>query len=116
MTLDGWADQVFLEGSVTSEDRESVRQLHMLGCLRALHAAMSLLCVMSVLTESSHFRGVLVLAECIFFGIATMDAYTLGLQYQFPAAFATIALIGVMVHNREPGVFTTDKASKSKQQ
>jgi hypothetical protein len=49
------------------------------------------------------------------FGAASADAYALGIQgYFVPAAMAAFALVGVVIHSMEPGIFTTDKNEKFK--
>mmetsp|Transcript_13818 Transcript_13818/g.33449 ORF Transcript_13818/g.33449 Transcript_13818/m.33449 type:complete len:140 (+) Transcript_13818:159-578(+) len=115
MTLDGWAEMVNLELENGDADRESKRQLHMLGTLRAFNAAMCILFVLGVMSESSHYRSVLILAETVMFGLVTIDAYLLGLDFLVPAGIAAVALAGCVVHSKEPGIFTSDKEKSKKE-
>ena len=97
----------------SDEDRQSVRQLHMLGTLRGFNIAMWMLCGMGILTESAHFRGVVTSALVALYGVVAIDAYQLGLAaWYVPAALAAIAVVGAVVHSMEPGIFTTDKKKK----
>jgi len=107
-SLDSWAELVELAVE-SDDDRASTRQRHMVGCLRAFNAAMLLLCVAGVVTESAHYRGVMVLAELVFFSVVTADAFQNGLNYYVPGTMAAVALVGAGIHAMEPGIFTKDK-------
>lgn len=112
MTLDGWANMVGLEVE-SDDDRQSVRQLHMLGVLRGFNIAVWMLCGMGMFTESAHFRGVVSVALVALHGVVAVDAYQLGIaQWYVPAALTAVALAGVVVHSMEPGIFTKDKKQK----
>ena len=113
-TLDGWAEMVNLQLENPESDLQSKRQLHMLGCLKAFNIALTILCVKGIITESSHFRGIVTLIEAIVFGIVTIDAYQLDLDFYIPMAMAVVAAIGVVIHSQEPGIFTTDKKQETK--
>lgn len=94
----------------SSEDYNSTRQMHMLGVLRSFHLSFFLLCVLGVVWEHSHFRGLLALLFTVFYGNVTLDAYILGIAYYFvPGILALVAMIGGLIHMNEPGIFTKDK-------
>jgi hypothetical protein len=118
LDLKRWGEElVGLSQSTSEADMESTRQLHMLGVMRAFNVAMAVLCFLSIVGQdaSSHSRGMMILGELIFFSLASLDAYLLGIEsFIIAAAFAGVALLGVSVHAMEPGLFTQDKSKAKK--
>ena len=116
LDLNSWGEMV---GHPVTEavDLESARQLHMLGGLKAFNVAMAVLCFLSTVghDSSAQARGMMILAECIFYTIDAIDGYQLGIEsYTLAAGLAGIALVGVIVHSQEPGLFTQDKTKAKK--
>ena len=112
--LASWARMVGLKDDVTEADEKSIRQNHMLGCLRGFNFAMLLLCGMGIFTESAHFRKEIAVAEAALFSVVTVDAYRLGgLNYMIPGSQALVAMIGVFINSMEPGIFTKDKKASA---
>lgn len=111
--LKSWAEMIGLsETEVSEEDEKSIRQNHMLGCLRGANLGFLFLCGMGIFQENAHFRKEIVMAECFFFTAAAVDAFQLGtLNYLIPAGQALIAAAGAIVNSMEPGLFTKDKNS-----
>mmetsp|Transcript_23746 Transcript_23746/g.34022 ORF Transcript_23746/g.34022 Transcript_23746/m.34022 type:complete len:139 (-) Transcript_23746:275-691(-) len=110
MDLNSWS-QAALQMDVESEaDVSSKRQLAMLGALRAFNACLFALCSLGVVSESAHFRGVVVFGELIIWAVVLLDAYTLGFDWTIPVCWFALMAVGTAVHAMEPGVFTKDKA------
>lgn len=109
--LKNWASMVGLpDGDVNEDDKKSVRQNHMLGCLRGFNLAMMGLCGMGIFKESAHFRAQIILAEAALFSTIALDAFRLGgLNYVVPGVHALVALGGFIINSMEPGIFTKDK-------
>lgn len=111
--LGSWAELVGLPKDSVSEEsdeKSTIRQNHMLGCLRGFNIAMMTLCGMGVLKESAHFRGQIILAEAALFSVVAVDAFRLGtLNYLIPLGHALVAAAGFVINSMEPGIFTKDK-------
>jgi hypothetical protein len=109
MDLGRWAESVLLEVEQAS-DCESKRQLHMIGSMRGFNVAFFFLCMAGIVTESAaHFRGIVAFADAFFLAVCASDAVQLGLHFELPATISAVILVGVLIHSREPGVFTKDK-------
>ena len=95
------------------EEIQTTREIHLVGIIMSFQLAMAYLCGISCIHENSHFRGVVIVWEVIFYGLRTYNAYfTLGLPfdvYSKPGIAAIIAIIGTVLHSMEPGLFTKDK-------
>ena len=52
--------------------------------------------------------------EAIYMGGSTISAYKLDLPYYLPGSVALLAVIGLIVHANEPGIFTQDKNTSDK--
>eukprot|EP00977_Amphora_coffeiformis_P018193 scaffold6298_cov152-Amphora_coffeaeformis.AAC.2 len=102
--LSSWASMVGLkDDSVSDDDKNSVRQNHMLGALRGFNVAMMLLCGMGAAKESAHFRAQIVLAEAAFFAVVTVDAFRLGgLNYLVPGFQTLLATVAYAINAMEP--------------
>jgi hypothetical protein len=107
--LKTWGSMVGLN-DVSDEDEKSIRQKHMLGCLRGFNIGMMFLCAMGFLSENSHFRKEIAVSECLLFTAVTADAVLLGgLNYIVPGLHAAAAGFGALINSMEPGIFTKDK-------
>lgn len=105
-----WAELVMLE----VETEIDLRQQHMLGCLQAFNVGLAFMNILGLVTESAHFRGVVVVTEAILFTLFALNAYQLGINWIPPAGIAGVATLSALVHSREPGIFTKDKNAKLK--
>ena len=91
----------------------SPRELHMMGIVLAVSLTLTVNCISAIAFENAHYRGMATLLEFIFFASEAYDAQKTGFPFTVKLAFALIALIGLIVHSQEPGIFTKDK-TKSK--
>jgi hypothetical protein len=91
----------------------TVREGHLMGIVLSISATLAVNCFASIFLETAHYRGMATLLELIYFGTETYDAYTTGFPYEVKGSFAAVALMGLIVHAMEPGLFTKDK-SKTK--
>lgn len=96
-----------------AEKTMSPRELHMMGVILSTSLTLFVNCVAGIFLENAHYRGMTTLLELIFFSSELCDAHVTGFPTKVKAAFAAVALVGLIVHSMEPGVFTKDK-SKSK--
>ncbi|KAL3916624.1 MAG: hypothetical protein SGARI_007920 [Bacillariaceae sp.] len=96
--LQTWAEMVGLpKHSVEEKDEASVRQRHMLGCLRGFNAAMLYLCGQAWFSPSGWYTDQLLIAEGCMFAITAVDAYNLGVTkflvaYVVPAILSGVAI------------------------
>jgi hypothetical protein len=90
----------------------SPRELHMMGVI--LSASLTLLanCIAGIFFENAHYRGMATTLELIFFGSELYDAHVTGFPTMVKGGFAAIALLGLLVHSQEPGIFTKDKTKQ----
>jgi hypothetical protein len=96
-----------------ADDPLSPRELHMMGIVLSVSLTLMVNCISAIVFENSHYRGMAAVLEFIFFACEAYDAQTTGFPVTVKAAYAVIALIGLIVHSQEPGIFTKDK-TKSK--
>lgn len=88
---------------VTGDDLNALES-HLLGATGAFHCAVGFGCVIGVIAEHSHFRGVMTLMELIFWVLDGYDVYkTEVMPFTIHAVNVVIAAIGLLVHSREPG-------------
>lgn len=91
------------------------RELHMMGMILSISLTLFVNCVAAILMENAHYRGMATLLELIFFGCEAYDAQKTGFPVSVKEVFAGVALLGLIVHSQEPGIFTKDKTkTKSK--
>lgn len=99
-----------------AEETQTTREIHLVGVIMSFHLAMAFLCVAGFVMESSHFRGLVMVWEVVFYGLRTINAIQLGLDFKSvtskPGIAAGVAIIGVILHAMEPGLFTEDKNKK----
>jgi hypothetical protein len=88
----------------------SLMESHLAGVSGAAHASLFFGCLVGVFHESSHFRGVFLAMETVFWTMDVYDGYMLGMQTAPVLALLVMCFIGLIVHSREPGIFTKDKA------
>ena len=88
----------------------TVREGHLMGIVLSISATLAINCFASIFLETAHYRGMAALLELIYFGTESYDAYTTGFPYEVKGSFAAIALVGLVLHAMEPGLFTKDKA------
>jgi hypothetical protein len=96
-----------------AESPMSPRELHMMGVILSISVTLLVNCVAGIFLENAHYRGMATLLELVFFSCELYDAQVTGFPTMVKAVFAAVALVGLVVHSMEPGVFTKDK-SKNK--
>ena len=103
-----------LEDSCWSRDIKVVPatalENHFLHCLGAAASVLLLNNVAAIFVENSHYRGMAVFLQMLFF---TIDGYSyVRMGEDVPNIIYVIVgggLVGLMVHANEPGIFTKDK-------
>lgn len=95
---------------VVKEDSDlSSLESHLLGAFGAFHLAVGFGCALGILSEHSHFRGVMTTMELLLWSLDGYDALlTKTRPITFYAVNAGMAAIGLLVHSQEPGIFTKD--------
>jgi hypothetical protein len=88
----------------------SPRELHMMGVILSASLTLLVNCVAGIFLENAHYRGMATMLELVFFSAEFYDAYSAGFPALVKAGFAAVALVGLVVHSQEPGIFTKDKA------
>jgi hypothetical protein len=91
------------------EDRTPI-ELHLLGAVGASHIVMLVGCLVGILVENSHFRGIFTMMLTLFYALDCYDAYSAGFPYAPLAILTVVGAVGSVIHAGEPGVFTKDKA------
>jgi hypothetical protein len=86
---------------------------HLFGMVAAAHASFFVVCLLGIFREHSHFRGIVAIMEATFWAVGSHNAVGLGFPYELSVGLAGLAVLGLIVHSLEPGLFTKDK-SKSK--
>mmetsp|Transcript_12477 Transcript_12477/g.23765 ORF Transcript_12477/g.23765 Transcript_12477/m.23765 type:complete len:145 (+) Transcript_12477:173-607(+) len=89
---------------------------HCQHCLGGIFACLLLNNIAAIFVENSHYRGMAVLIQVLFF---VVDGYSyVRLGKDVPAALFVVVGVGIFglgVNSKEPGVFTKDKgANKAK--
>ena len=87
----------------------TVRENHLMGIVLSISATLAINCFVSIFLETAHYRGMAALLELVYFATEAYDAYTIGFPYEVKGGFAGIALVGLIIHAMEPGLFTKDK-------
>mmetsp|Transcript_29359 Transcript_29359/g.44445 ORF Transcript_29359/g.44445 Transcript_29359/m.44445 type:complete len:136 (+) Transcript_29359:639-1046(+) len=92
---------------------QSQIELHLLSIVAGSSLMMMFGCLIGILQEDSHFRGIIAVMN---FGIFANEAYDSWFRDGFDPTLSTILTViagfGVIVHSNEPGFFTQDKAKK----
>ena len=89
----------------------------LLGIVACFHTSFLFGCVVGIVMENSHFRGVFAVMEMIMWGVGGIDVGKF-FGYEAMASYSSfilcgIAAIGLVVHMNEPGIFTKDKTTTS---
>jgi hypothetical protein len=114
IVVDGKEELPKFYGWPDAEEPMTSRELHMMGVIVASSLTLLVNCVAGIFLENSHYRGMATLLEFIYFGAELYDAKQTGFPVNVKAGFAAIALVGLIVHSMEPGVFTEDKTKSKK--
>jgi hypothetical protein len=97
----------------TSRFRLGALESHLIGLLLGAHVMCLMNNVASMVQENSHYRGMAVMMQEVWFVLQWCDAYAMGWMQRIPAILATIATMGLVIHANEPGLFTKDKFKES---
>jgi len=109
LLIDGKEELPKYYGWPGAEEPMSPRELHMMGVILSASLTLLVNCLAGIFLENAHYRGMATLLELIFFTAESYDAHVTGFPVNVKLAFAAIALVGLVVHAMEPGVFTKDK-------
>ena len=71
--------------------------------------------VAAIFVENAHYRGMAVLLQMLFFVVDGYSYWKMGLIVP-PIIYAIVGvgLVGLIVHSKEPGIFTRDKGGSGK--
>ena len=87
---------------------------HLAGTIGSVSAALLFGCIMAVLREDSHFRGILLIMHLIFYIIDCYDSYKLDTPgFNILLVINIVLIISLIVHVNEPGIFTKSKDNSS---
>ena len=84
-------------------------EMHFLHCLGGVVIVLLVNNVAAIFVENSHYRGMAVFLEMLFFTIDGYSYYRTGRD--IPGIIFGIVgfgLVGLVVHSQEPGIFTKD--------
>jgi hypothetical protein len=82
---------------------------HLFGIVGAAHASFLVVCLLGIFHEHSHFRGIVAIMEAVFWGIGGYSSVALGFPCELAFGTCGLAVLGLIVQSREPGIFTKDK-------
>eukprot|EP00562_Extubocellulus_spinifer_P001123 CAMPEP_0178475170 /NCGR_PEP_ID=MMETSP0696-20121128/2976_1 /TAXON_ID=265572 /ORGANISM="Extubocellulus spinifer, Strain CCMP396" /LENGTH=136 /DNA_ID=CAMNT_0020102439 /DNA_START=190 /DNA_END=600 /DNA_ORIENTATION=+ len=82
---------------------------HALGILGGEHLAFLVANLLGIFHENAHVRGLIVLMEAIHWTVGAIDAQRLGFPCVFAYVIAGLCIISLVIHAKEPGIFTKDK-------
>ena len=99
-----------------TQDTLTVIEQHALGAgLMGSSMVLLFAAIVGIVKEDSHFRGIAAVMHLIFFANDAFDNWKIeGLDPTKAGILALIALVGVVVHSQEPGLFTQDKEKSKK--
>ena len=99
--------------SVLSTDQMTPVEQHFLHCLGGVGLMLLVNNVAAICVENSHYRGMAVLLNIIFFATDAYSYVKMGLEVP-TAVYVIVGLgvIGLIVHANEPGIFTNDHDKK----
>jgi hypothetical protein len=92
-----------------AEDERTKMEMHLIGAYCGFHAAMMFACIAGMIHEHAHFRGIVTFMELMVHGIDLADALREGTPWEALAVLTGIAVVGLVIHSMEPGIFTKDK-------
>jgi len=87
---------------------------HCLGIITGCHSALLYGCLMGVFLEHGHYRATVAAMELIFWGYGGYNAMRLGFACEVAYGFGSLAVVGLIAHAFEPGLFTKDKNKTKK--
>jgi hypothetical protein len=114
LVVDGKEELPKSYGWPGSDAPMSPRELHMMGIILSTSITLFVNCTFGIFLENAHYRGMATLLEFIFFAAEAYDAHITGFPIIVKLGFGTIALVGLVVHAMEPGIFTKDKNASKK--
>ncbi|KAL7554804.1 hypothetical protein ACHAWF_018344 [Thalassiosira exigua] len=88
---------------------------HLFHCLGGTFVVFFVNNVAAIFVENSHYRGMAVLLQVLFFVVDAYSYVKMGLD--IPTALflpVGVGLVGLAVHSMEPGLFTKDKGAEGK--
>lgn len=88
------------------------REVHLMGLILSSSIIIMMNCIIGVVMENAHYRGIATLLEVIYFSIEAYDAYITGYPVTIKLSFASFCAIALMIHSMEPGIVTKDKKTK----
>ena len=91
----------------------SLYENHAFGILGGFHGAFAFGAVNGIFQEHGHYRAVFAIMEMIVWINGAVDAASLGFPCVVAYIFAGLAAVGLVVHMKEPGIFTKDKNANS---
>ena len=83
---------------------------HAIGLIGAFHAAFFFAVVVGILYEHGHFRAILGTMELIVWALGGWDASVMDFAPKPHLVLAGLTAIALLVHLKEPGLFTKDKS------
>jgi len=98
---------------VLSTNQMTPLEQHFLHCLGGVGLMLLINNVAAICVENSHYRGMAVLLNIIFFATDAYSYVNMGLEVP-TAVYVIVGLgvIGLIVHANEPGIFTKDHDKK----
>ena len=111
--IDGKEELPKFYGWPGANDPLTPREQHMMGIVLSISLTLLVNCIAAIVLENSHYRGMAALLEFIFFAGEAYDAQTTGFPVLVKEIFALVALVGLIVHSQEPGIFTKDKTKST---
>lgn len=92
------------------DDPPSVLETHFTRVLGGAHLMLLANCAIATVQENSHYRGIAILLEAIYFSVDSYSYMKDGRSDGTPTyALLGLSMIGLGVHAMEPGIFTKDK-------
>ena len=91
----------------------SPREMHLMGMILSISVTLMVNNVVGIFMENSHYRGMVILLEVLYFSLEAYDAYQTNYPVKVKLYFAFLSAFGLMIHSMEPGLFTKDKNSSS---
>ena len=93
----------------------TVLETHFLHCLGGVGLILFVNNVAAIVVENSHYRGMAVLLQVLFFAVDMISYMKMGLD--IPSVLFVIVgvgIVGLLIHANEPGIFTKDHDIKKK--
>ena len=109
--LFGWPPK---PGKKPQDQSFTLWEEHALALLGGVQVMLAMGCLLGILQEKSHFRGILIVLELVYLLIGTYDAHQRNIPTSIPVACIGLAVLGLIVHALEPGLFTQDNKQKAK--